>query len=198
MEYRKDNVDLFGNLMYQFGEQAAAVTFDSNQISDISALLFTFEAGLTLPGSANARLALGVDYASGDDDSSDDNVNTFDNLYYTGHKFRGYMDYFVSSNMSGLMDLMARSRLDLGKSWEFRGDLHFFQTAADYVDPTASTPGETTRDVGWELDVTFTQPMILGARLDIGGSMFFPSEAYAGVSDPETGLWGYSMITVDF
>ena len=45
------------------------------------------------------RLALGFDYASGDDDPSDQEHNTFVNLYPTNHKFYGAMDFLAWQNL---------------------------------------------------------------------------------------------------
>ena len=63
---------------------------------DIEAYLLALELGVTLPGRAKARFALGVDHASGDDGGDSTKAKEFNNLYYTGHKFRGYMDNFIA------------------------------------------------------------------------------------------------------
>jgi hypothetical protein len=45
------------------------------------------------------RLALGCDYASGDDNPNDNHHNTFVNLYPTNHKFYGAMDFVSWQNI---------------------------------------------------------------------------------------------------
>jgi len=45
------------------------------------------------------RLALGLEYGSGDGNPSDKDHNTFVNLYPTNHKFYGAMDFFSWQNM---------------------------------------------------------------------------------------------------
>jgi hypothetical protein len=45
------------------------------------------------------RLALGFDYASGDDNPNDKEHNTFVNLYPTNHKFYGAMDFLSWQNL---------------------------------------------------------------------------------------------------
>jgi hypothetical protein len=45
------------------------------------------------------RLALGFDYASGDDNPNDKDHNTFVNLYPTNHKFYGAMDFLSWQNL---------------------------------------------------------------------------------------------------
>jgi hypothetical protein len=187
------NLDLEANCVYQFGvlpEERETAIIEQ----DISAFLFTLEAGYTIPGPAGARLATGIDYASGDGDPADDKYKTYDNLYYTAHKFRGFMDYFLGSNAAGLMDIMVRGKVSPAPQWLLTGDLHHFTTAADY---TAFT-GEATTAVGTELDLGVSTEKVRGIELTMGASVFLPTEAYAGVKDPEMGLWFYTMGTVTF
>jgi len=139
-------------------------------------------------------VAVAVDYASGDDNIADGKAKHYDNLYYTGHKFRGYMDYFVESSMYGLADLMVHGSLSPLEGWTVRGDLHYFTRATEYVDYR----GEETKDLGVELDLTVTTSRVAGVSLTGGGSVFLPSESFAQTEDPEPGLWGYVMATVDF
>ena len=46
------------------------------------------------------RVGLEWDFASGDEDSSDGERNTFDNLWPTNHLFYGYMDLFSLQNLN--------------------------------------------------------------------------------------------------
>ncbi len=181
-----DQLDVIFNGVYQFG--------DIMDQTDLAAFLFTLEIGHTLPGKAKARIAAGVDYASGDDDPNDGESNTYNNLYYTGHKFRGYMDYFLSSGTAGLVDLMLRAKGDIASGWLVKTDLHYFKTAAEYIDFT----GNKTTDVGIEIDGSVTTNTVAGVDLTAGASLFFPTEAFAGRFDPETGAWFYTMATVNF
>ncbi len=182
------------NGVYQFGKMPNSVSPDSLEL-DISAFMFAFEAGFTFPGPNNARVAVGIDYSSGDDFSDSTKVKTYQNSYYTGHKFRGYMDYFVSSNPGGLMDLMLRGSVDPAPGWTIKGDLHYFSTAQDYVSPIDTS---LTKDVGIEFDLTVSTTRVAGVELLAGASIFLPQEAFAGMTDPDPGFWAYSMATLDF
>jgi len=179
------SVDVEANAVYQTGDAAG---------TDIAAFLLTGELGYTFPGKGKGRVAAGIDYASGDDTTSDNEINAYNNLFYTGHKFRGYMDYFVGSNSEGLIDLMLRGKIDPAPKWTLKGDLHYFKTAEDYRDFT-NTP---TSDVGVEVDLTLSTTSVQGVKLQGGISGFFPSESYAGFTDPDPGFWGYTMITANF
>lgn len=161
---------------------------------DISAFLITAELGHTFSAASKPRLAIGLDYASGDEDLVDSTFKSFDNLYYTGHKFRGYMDYFLSSSRSGLLDLVARASVKPIVGLDIALDAHYFQSAADYRD----IHGELTTDVGTELDLSLTSSRIKGSLLAAGLSLFLPSESFAAANDPDPGLWGYTTLTVNF
>jgi hypothetical protein len=148
--------------------------------------------GCTFPGETKYRAALGIDYASGDDNPADDDYNAFDNLYYTGHKFRGYMDLFTPSNTEGLMDVYLRQGLSPAKDWTLAGDVHLFRTAAGY---RSVKDGKETKARGLELDVLARTTKLQKAILEVGGSVFFPSEDWQG-KDADPALWGYAMVTV--
>jgi len=185
--------DFEANGVLQLGTLPRPGMMDSTL--DISAFMFTFETGYSFEGTGKARVAGAVDYTSGDDDPTDDKYNTYNNLYYTGHKFRGYMDYFVGSNQSGLMDLILRGKIDPTNGWTIKGDFHYFTTAKNYADPIN---GGITKDVGAEIDLTVKTTRVKGVNLQWGASLFLPSESFAGMKDPDPGIWLYEMTTVNF
>ena len=192
--YNQFDFDL--NFVYQFGKKPNA-TMDAEL--DIAAFLATFEAGYNFTGEKNVRLAGGIDYASGDDDPTDDKYKAYNNLYYTGHKFRGYMDYFVGSNEAGLMDLMFRAKMNPAPKWTLAGDFHFFQTAQDYDGSYGTmTDAVLTKDVGMEFDLTVTTTAVEGLGIAAGGSVFMPKEMWAGMDDPEMAYWMYVQLTAGF
>ncbi len=178
------------NFVYQFGTQInAGRTLEE----DIAALMFTFETGYTFSGNKKFRLAAGVDYSSGDDDLTDNKYKAYNNLYYTGHKYRGYMDYFLGSGDTGLMDAIFRIKFDPAPKWTVKCDFHYFKTAQDYTVDTVSTS-----DVGMEFDLTVKTGVVDGLGITCGGSVFLAEETWAGVVDPDPAYWLYSMLTANF
>ncbi|MFH1374160.1 MAG: alginate export family protein [bacterium] len=163
---------------------------------DIAALMFTFEGGYTFDRSCKPRLGLGIDYASGDDNLIDTDHKAYNNLYYTGHKFRGYMDYFLGSGSEGLMDVMLRLKVNPTEGWTVKGDLHLFRTATEYADFSDTTA--TTRDVGMEFDLGVSTVRVAGVNLAAGTSVFLPSESYVGMADPDPTFWSYFQATANF
>ena len=169
----------------------------------IKAYLLAAEVGYTLDVPIKGRLAVGVDYTSGDDDPSDDEFKAYNNLYLTGHKFQGYMDFFTAAAVAGrpyedagLVDWMVRAQAEPADGWWINLDAHFFSTAADYVNPLADTT--VTKDVGVELDAKVTTTRVAGVNIEVGGSVFFVEDAFAGVRDMDPRLWVYTMMTVNF
>jgi len=184
-------LDIILNAVYQSGKQRVTdgATFAEE---DLAAYLVTFEAGYALDDDGKTRLAAGIDLSSGDADPADDTCKAYDNLYYTGHKFRGFMDYFLGSGDAGLMDLMLRARTPIAHGWLLKVDLHSFSTAEDY----AGTAG-ATKSLGTEVDVTVATKRIEGVALTAGASAFMPSEDWRG-PDADTAFWFYTMFTAGF
>jgi len=186
------------NVVYQFGQKQvwerspySPGIIDSEH--DIAAYLITVEAGLSLKGPYKPRVAAGIDYASGDD-NDDGRIENYDDLYYTGHKFRGYMDYFISPDKRGLMDLYVSGRLEELAGWTMRGDWHFFTTAVEYTDYRSVK----TKDVGAEFDCVLRTKNISGITLDIGVSVFLPTESFVACDNRQSAYWAFGMIMADF
>jgi len=159
------------NGAYQLGNMADTV--------DIAAMMFTGEVGYTLEGDRKIRFAAGIDYTSGDDDPGDLDHKAYNNLYYTGHKFRGHMDYFLGSGSAGLIDMIFRGRFNPHPQWTFKGDFHYFKTAQDYSIPADNSGAMAlTSDVGMEFDFSLSTSSVAGARLVGGVSIFLPQQNY--------------------
>ena len=186
------NVDLVSNAVYQMG---SLYQTPSTPKQDIAAYLLTAEAGMST-GPKKTRVALGVDWASGDDNASLGDMTAYDNLYYTGHKFRGFMDYYLTSSSTsnrGLLDLMLRFKHEPQKGWIVRWDLHRFATAKAYA--VAGDPKK--HGLGWEADLVATTTRVKGFKFEMGAATFLPDESYYGVAaDP--GFWTYLSAAVDF
>jgi len=116
-----------------------------SSVEDIAAMMFFAEFGFTLENAA--RVAVLLDYTSGDDASTDE-CEAFDNLFYTGHKFRGAMDYFVGNVNEGLLDVAFKFNFPVNESWGIGAAAHMFKLnqVADGAEDA----------VGNELDFTAT------------------------------------------
>lgn len=124
----------------------------------------------------------------------DAGAKTFDPPFSTGHKFHGWMDYFINIPAQtfdrGLLDINAAAagKLSDQLDWLVRG--HSFSLMQ-------TQNGETA--LGQEIDMlltwTHSKPLAIGA----GGGAFIPGvlmrEAFGG---SDVALWGYLSATVTF
>jgi hypothetical protein len=169
---------------------------------NLQAFMFTGEVGYNFEGVAKARLSAGIDYASGDDNLLDNDYKGYDNLYYTGHQFRGYMDYFLASEPVGLMDILARGRINFHPSWTANADFHYFTTAQNYLDPADDSE---TSNLGMEFDVSVSTTSIVGVKAVWGASLFLPDAAFVryslddyNITNDDPTVWAYSQMIIDF
>ena len=196
--------DAEANLALQTGTMVPNMLPSTTKL-DIFAFMFTGEIGYLFSGEGKGRVAFGIDYVSGDDDPTDSDQNAYNNLYYTGHKFRGYMDYFVASGSTGLMDVMVRGKVNASPKLLLKADIHVFHAAKDYADPV---DGSTGKAVGKEIDLTVVSSHVKGLGLSGGASIFIPDQSFANVSvslpgniregSTDPAFWLYTMATVNF
>ncbi len=168
-----------------FYDSMVAFQTGSDDDMDYSGMLINaeigdrFDNGLALSGL--------IDYTTGDDASTADEIETFNNLLYTGHKWNGYMDYFVGGISEGLMDLALRVKYPLENGWTLKGDVHSFSTAEDMANGKSS--------LGTEFDFAVKKtdgPFSIEGGLGI----FSPSDDW--IDGGDTGSWGYLQSMVNF
>jgi hypothetical protein len=155
------------------------------------------------------RLGLEYNFASGDDDPTDDRHGTFDNLFPTNHKFYGYMDFFSWRNIHNGR---------LASSWKpmrkltLTGDYHAFWLAdtRDYfyqVNGAPRTAGgyglhpEAGSYVGSEIN--FVASYALRPYMNVqGGYGHFFTGSYVrdvlGSGRARDADWIYSQLTFNF
>ncbi len=138
-----------------------------------------FDSGLAVSGL--------FDYTTGDDANTTDEVETFNNLLYTGHKWNGYMDYFVGGLSTGLMDIALRVKYPLDNGWSIKGDVHSFSTAED-MDNGKSALGTEFDFAVKKTDGPFS--------IEGGLGIFSPSDDW--IEGGDTGSWGYLQSMVNF
>ncbi|MBT7310869.1 alginate export family protein [bacterium] len=176
----------FGAMDYEFMGASQMGTTAADQ--DIAAMMVFGEFGYTLAN--NARVAFLMDYASGQDDSAD--VTAFNNMYYTGHKFRGAMDYFVYNDENldpgfGLMDMAFKFNYPVNDAWGLSAAAHMFT----YVEVAEGAEDA----LGNELDfaATYTDGAFKWTN---GLSMFMAGDAMG--TDLDNSMWFYSQFSASF
>ncbi len=126
----------------------------------------------------NPVIAFGFDYASGDDSSTDGDLNTFNQLFPLGHAFLGYIDIIGRQN---IMDLRLTGIVwPMPKKLKLKADMHYLRRANENDAlynaggglVRAGGPG-TSKDVGWEFDLTAKYILDRHSNLAGGYSHFF-------------------------
>ncbi len=191
--YTKRNLGSYqieANGALQMGDLATTTGTD-----EILAYLITAQFGRVFGATQKGLFALGVDWSSGDEVSTTDRNEQYDDLYFTGHKFRGFIDIFDTPGTGGLFDgyLRLLAPLNAANSVRMHIDAHafFFSPGSlpanrDFIDD----------NLGVEFDAVATITSIAGVQLELGGSILLPGNAYLSNSDPA--YWGYGAVMVDF
>lgn len=139
---------------YQFGQFGSA---------DISAWSVAAEGGYTFDVALSPRVYAGVDYASGDDDPTDGDYGTFNQLFPLGHAYFGYIDVVGRQNIfdvhPGVQVVLLKDRKYVQRL-TLRGDYHLFWRASD-DDALYNAAGGVQRADGGS-DESF-----VGAELDL-------------------------------
>jgi hypothetical protein len=111
----------------------AAYQFGKFGSGDISAWMVASEAGFTFDDAPlKPRPFLAFDFASGDDDPTDEDLETFNQLFPTGHLFFGYADVVGRQNIldaHGGVDLKLLDNKRCAKNVTLRLEQHFFWRA---------------------------------------------------------------------
>ncbi|MBU1936182.1 alginate export family protein [bacterium] len=158
---------------------------------DLAAYMVAGELSYQFRNPQRTKFGFGLDVTSGDDGSDATTVKSFNNMYYSGHGYRGYMDIFKSTTILGLMDGFARFAFNPVTDLTTALDFHHFQNLEEYT----AADGGTSTALGQEVDLTVKLNYRKGLGIRAGSSIFFASKDWKPDSDPA--IWFYGMITAD-
>jgi hypothetical protein len=177
------------NGAYQVGQAATIREFD------ISAYLIALQLGRPFGTNDKGLFALGIDWSSGDHPGTTDSYELYDDLYFTGHKFRGFIDIVDQPSPRGMLDGYLRliAPMNAANSFVLQFDAHTF-----FLSPNTIPAPESLADYnyGVEFDLVNTITSVAGAKLELGASIFLPGNLYSDEADPA--YWGYGAVVIDF
>lgn len=173
---------------------------------DLTAFAAHLDVGYTFDVAWRPRVALGYSYATGDSDPLDTDIETFQNLFPTNHKFYGQMDVFAWQNMH---DLELDLKVSPIKQVTLRTDFHAFFLAStdDFwyrangvtpVRPLNAAARDASNYAGSELDVIVTWAVNKGLALEAGYSHFFAGDYLADTGPSDDADFGYVQATINF
>jgi hypothetical protein len=154
---------------------------------DISAWSFAIEGGYTLIDCPlKPRAYLGFDIASGDDDPTNPDKGTFNQLFPLGHAYFGYIDVIGRQNIIDVhpgVEVTLAENASWAKKISLRGDYHLFwrQDKADGVYNAAGgllrgAAGNGETFIGSEFDLLLNWQIDRHISAYLGYSHFFAGD----------------------
>ncbi len=189
---KKDNLSYEVEGAYQFGKEYFVQT---GTRLDVGAYMFGSRVKYNFESEKKQFLGVGFDYLSGDDDNNDDSYGAFNTLYATGHKYFGYMDYYLnvtgSTGSLGLMDMMVNSGITLNEKASLAGDFHILQFANENFAGSSA--------LGSEIDLTFKYKYAESVDFQAGASIYIPGEVMKNTDDNDSpAFWFYTSLVYNF
>ncbi|MBM4170917.1 MAG: hypothetical protein FJ214_03495 [Ignavibacteria bacterium] len=177
---------------YQLGEITS-----SGIKQDVNAYMFAFNANYNFESTAQPSLGVGIDYISGDETPTDKKYKSFNTLYATGHKYFGYMDYFINLPIDtyglGVTDLIGRFSISPVEKLRASAHFHIFLANGNYKLKT----GSTSKEFGSELDLLLNYKYNSNVTFEGGFSFFSPGEIFKERRGKDIATWVYLMAVVN-
>jgi hypothetical protein len=183
---------------FQFGEVGGR---------DLSAFAGHVGLGYTIPGCPiNSRIGLEYNYATGDGDPTDGDVETFQNLFPSNHKFYGFMDAFSWQNIHDVaVSWKAKpctnvtARLDYHAFWlADTNDVWYRANGTTAVRPLSPAARNASSYAGSELDLIVTWQARKELAIEAGYSHFFAGSYLGDTGAQDDANFGYVQATISF
>jgi hypothetical protein len=162
--------------------------------------------GYTFPGAWKPRLGIEYNYGSGDRDPTDSDIETFQNLFPTNHKFYGYMDVFSWQNLHDfavsfkcvpLKDVTVQ--LDYHAFWlASTDDVWYRANGTTAVRPLDAAARAADNYAGSEVDLTVTWKVNRVFQIQAGYSHFFAGTYLSDTGASDDADFGYLQATLTF
>jgi hypothetical protein len=140
------------------------------------------------------RTGIDYSYASGDDDPTDGEINTFDSAFGARDKMYGRMNLFHWKN---LKDAELHMSLHPHPKWKLVTRFHSFWLAEEedawYLNPKAyrDRTGNSGDEVGKELDIICIWNLHKKHQIQFGFGYFWPDEFAENLASDDEAAWGF-------
>lgn len=190
VKYSATKIDIEARGMYQSGKSQLG--------RDIKSWFANAEASYKI--SKASFVKVGAELWSGYNftDSTSKEVNSFDLLYGSSHKFNGSMDYFTKpsdTKNAGLVDLYLSYNIKVKKT-SFKLDYHYFALQNNYGKKNATA---LDKYLGSEIDLLVKYPISRDVNFEIGYSCMLATKSMEKIKGGSTDYfpnWAYIMLTV--
>lgn len=182
--------------------------FQTGEVRGLDLQAFAVHAGtgytFNIPWSP--RIGLEYNFASGDDNRFDGDIQTFQNLFPTNHKFYGYMDVISWQNMhSPAVSLKATPcktvtlQVDYHAYWLASNEDNWYRAnGVTAVRPLNALSTNADKFTGSDLDFTVTWKPTKNYALLVGYSHFFAGDYLEDTGIGDDADLFYAQATIDF
>lgn len=185
--YKNNTWNIMGTVYYQTGT-------NSND-EKVSAYMLALRGRYAI----NPRFSLygGTEFHPGQDPDSE-KITRMDLLYRSNHSFMGSMDYFRGYDYYGVWDKYLGLHWNTGKKLGIDVRYHHFSSANDIV-----VDNTTMKNLGSEIDFTFTYPIRRHIMLEGGYSFMLATDAMPIAKGRPLGSsdswqdWAYVSLTIN-
>ncbi len=173
---------------------------------DLTAFALRGGVGFTFDSAWMPRIGVAYNYGSGDDNPADGDVETFQNLFPTNHKFYGQMDAFSWQNMQ---DLEVSVKFAPTKKLTAKAEFHAFWLASTddswyrangiaTVRPLTPAARGASNYAGAEADITLTYAISKNISIEGGYSHFFAGDYLSDTGASDDADFGYIQTSISF
>lgn len=196
-DFKNDSlgVEAIAEGYYQLGKNAEG--------TEIGAYFFSATAGYQLL--SKLKVLGEIDYFSGNNqlDTAEKKIHAFNNLFSSGHKYLGYMDYFTTvdkhTNNTGVTDIMAKIEYKANKKLKNELCYHYFLTSGKLLNPEITSKLEAyDAYLASEIDFVFDYSIAKPFNIKGGYSVLFgkePLQALKGGDYKKYSNWAWMMLT---
>ncbi len=179
-----DLVDFVADFAYQGGKR---------QGTDVSAYMLTGAVGYSFSEVPLRRLSVGYELLSGTSPTNSE-YQSFDPAFHTGHKFYGFMDYFISipdnTETRGLSDLVLHAFFKVSEPIDFKAWFH-------NIRQDEMSTGK--KALGQEIDLIVSYSYTDRVVFSLGASTFLPaSQMRRRFRGSDAAFWSFLSAEVSF
>lgn len=189
-------------------DYAAEMAFQAGKVRglDLTAFAVNAGAGYTFDVPWTPRLGVEYNYASGDNDPTDGDIQTFQNLFPTNHKFYGIMDLTAWQNMQQVMaGLTVQPCKTLTALLDYRAffiastdDFWYRANGVTPVRPLTPAAREAGKYEGSQIELVVTWNATKYLQFQGGYAHFFAGTYLADTGPSDDADFGYIMATINF
>jgi Alginate export len=186
-------------------EYEGEFAFQTGQVSDLDLTAFAAHigGGYNFKCPWSPRLFAEYNYASGDHDQFDGDIETFQNLFPSNHPRYGYMDLFSWQNLHNpALNLRAKPckqvGLEAGFNWFWLADTNDAWYRANGTTRVRPITPSANSYVGSEIDLVVTYQPVKFLTFLAGYSHFFAGDYVADTGPSDDADFGYVQATISF